>query len=831
MSYDTADRLVATQNGTQYAEKKWIINRYDKFNRLVYSFITISTQKIINTILKSSTVNEVYNGNAATGGYTLMGGTLTELGINSLLTVNYYDDYSFLNSMSDPQKTILTCTTLSGYTPPAATPTAPAYAKTLLTGSRVYHLDDPTKYEVTAFYYDKYGRTVQTRATNHLEGYDIAYNELDFTGKPTKTYKTHAIHGESATITELYTYSYYDNDQRLKTTTYSLNGATPVILAVNSYDQLGRLTGKLRHNNAETTHYGYNVRSWITSINNSSWKEQIYYQDDPTHPLYNGNIARSDWTYSRRPNRGYRYTYDGLNRLTRADYGECSGLSQKQHLYDEYFGYDKMGNITSIQRFCYSLIDNLTLTYKGNQLQKGDDTSGPHSGYNSTEYTDYSTNVASDYVYDANGNMTQNLDKDIVAIRYNVLNLPDIIQFKNGNQVINMYNANGQKLRTKYYTAISSVVNPVIVPVGIIHAPYSTSDATLLLDDYLGSTLYEKGTAEDAAHHPLTKVLTPEGYVDYNTPGQPYCYFRKDHLGSIREVDTYLGSDRKVVQKTQYYPSGTPFEENFGAGVQPYKFTGKEMITMHGLNWQDFGARWLDNVRMQFTSVDPLAERNYSISPYAYCSGNPVNRIDPDGRREWPINETYKGYKRTHSNNWGEHRSSPKSHYHAGDDMNFKGAGNGDKGAPIVSTHDGYVSSVKTIESGDKNAGGTRITVTSEDGTVSTTYMHLSQTDVKVGAQVNEGQQIGEMGRSGFGKEDAYDAHLHYELRINGENVNPVGANGNLIDPQKLITPAANVNLPEVSVEGQGGSGTLPVPTPQLPVAEVKIPENMPTQQ
>ncbi len=33
-----------------------------------------------------------------------------------------------------------------------------------------------------------------------------------------------------------------------------------------------------------------------------------------------------------------------------------------------------------------------------------------------------------------------------------------------------------------------------------------------------------------------------------------------------------------------------------------------------------------------FTSVDPLAEKYYSISPYAYCGGNPVNRIDPDGR-------------------------------------------------------------------------------------------------------------------------------------------------------------------------------------------------------
>ena len=139
------------------------------------------------------------------------------------------------------------------------------------------------------------------------------------------------------------------------------------------------------------------------------------------------------------------------------------------------------------------------------------------------------------------------------------------------------------------------------MPVGTIHGGYSASDATLRLDDYLGSILYENGTAEDAAHHPLTKLLTPEGYVDYATPGKPYCYYRLDHLGSIREVDTYQGPVT-VLQKTQYYPSGTAFQENFGAAVQAYKFTGKELITMHGLNWQDFGARWLDNVRMQFTT-------------------------------------------------------------------------------------------------------------------------------------------------------------------------------------------------------------------------------------
>ena len=33
-----------------------------------------------------------------------------------------------------------------------------------------------------------------------------------------------------------------------------------------------------------------------------------------------------------------------------------------------------------------------------------------------------------------------------------------------------------------------------------------------------------------------------------------------------------------------------------------------------------------------FTGVDLLAEKYYSISPYAYCAGDPLNNVDPDGR-------------------------------------------------------------------------------------------------------------------------------------------------------------------------------------------------------
>jgi len=173
----------------------------------------------------------------------------------------------------------------------------------------------------------------------------------------------------------------------------------------------------------------------------------------------------------------------------------------------------------------------------------------------------------------------------------------------------------------------------VIITQGNIHGSYTTANSVLLLDDYCGSYLYENGTS--ASVHPLTKILTPEGYIDMSTSGYPYCYFKQDHLGSNREVTSYAGTTGTVVQQTEYYPSGTAYVEGTGVGIQPFKFTGKELIIMHGLNWQDYGARWLDNVRMQWTTMDPLCEKYYAISPYTYCSDDPAKNIDPDGRSDF----------------------------------------------------------------------------------------------------------------------------------------------------------------------------------------------------
>ena len=47
-----------------------------------------------------------------------------------------------------------------------------------------------------------------------------------------------------------------------------------------------------------------------------------------------------------------------------------------------------------------------------------------------------------------------------------------------------------------------------------------------------------------------------------------------------------------------------------------------------------------ENTKAMFTSIDPHAESYYHLSPYSYCGGNPVNRIDPTGMDWYQNNKT-----------------------------------------------------------------------------------------------------------------------------------------------------------------------------------------------
>lgn len=65
----------------------------------------------------------------------------------------------------------------------------------------------------------------------------------------------------------------------------------------------------------------------------------------------------------------------------------------------------------------------------------------------------------------------------------------------------------------------------------------------------------------------------------------------------------------------------------------PFVFTAKERDEETGYGY--FGARYMNHeLTTMWLSVDPMANKYPSISPYAYCAWNPVKLVDPDGR-EW----------------------------------------------------------------------------------------------------------------------------------------------------------------------------------------------------
>ena len=104
-----------------------------------------------------------------------------------------------------------------------------------------------------------------------------------------------------------------------------------------------------------------------------------------------------------------------------------------------------------------------------------------------------------------------------------------------------------------------------------------------------------------------------------------------DHQGNIRAVTDATGT---VEQANDYRPFGSEFDAA-STGTNPgldRRYGGKEKdATQPSSPFYDFEARMYNTVYARFTTMDPLAEKYYSISPYAYCAGNPVNYTDTDG--------------------------------------------------------------------------------------------------------------------------------------------------------------------------------------------------------
>ena len=522
----------------------------------------------------------------------------------TVLVQSYYDGYGFVGGTGLPTGQFTKDTS--------------GYGRGSLTGSAVTVFGSSTKI-YKAFYYDIKGRMTKSVQNNLLSGYDITSTVYTFSDKPSGVTHTHTASGKT-TRTEVYTYT-YDHADRISKVQHSLGG-TSITLYDATYDNFGRLLTKQYHGTSiNKLTYAYNLRSWLTGISGTCFTQNVYYNTGVGTAKYNGNISSMTWKSGNESTvRGYKFTYDGLDRMLNATYGETASISTNANRFSENVtGYDKNGNIKSLQRYgqtgasAYGLIDNLTFTLNGNQLSRVDDAVSTVAYGTNTAFVN-GASAAGEYAYDANGNLTKDLNKGITDIQYNVLNLPSTVSFSDGSTITYTYGADGTKLRT-------------------VHKIGSTTTTT----DYCGNVIYENGTQK--------LLLTEEGYINL-TGTQQYHYYLKDHQGNNRVVINQSGT---VEETNHYYPFGGVFGTT--GNTQPYKYNGKEFDTKKGLNWYDYGARHYDAALGRFTTNDPLAEKYYSMSPYTYCADNPVKFIDPNGM-EYAPGDLFKT-KRAAAKDWG----------------------------------------------------------------------------------------------------------------------------------------------------------------------------------
>lgn len=638
--YDKLGRPVATGPAfspfTADKTAGWLITKYDVFGRPIYTgwnsqSVNTITRNTLQTAQNSATI--LFESKKATtidGITTNYNNSIAPTSFK-LLTVNYYDDYTFPATQAMPA-TIIGQKTLTN-TKGLATGN---WARTLTTTSAITG-------ETATIFYDSKGRVISNYVKNYLGGISHTDSEIDFTRKTLSSMTEHqqASGGAKITVKEKFTYT---AQNRLLTHTHQIGTEKEQLLSDNTYDALGQLVGKnvgnITGSPLQKIGYNYNIRGWLTEINKTANLQQgsdpkdlfafkINYNTTEgnsavTKALYNGNIAETFWASNSDGAilRGYGYQYDLLNRLKNATY-QTPKLTDNKNYFGENMDYDKNGNIMKLQRkFMAGTIsnpyeddmDNLGYFYpnNSNQLIKVTDTTNNPQGFkdDSNGYND----TEDDYAYDDNGNLTKDQNKSITEITYNHLNLPKKITFVTTGNIEYIYNASGQKLE-KIVTEKGVITNT----------------------KYLNGFQYKNNI--------LQFFPTTEGYVK-NTSTNPatnvfqYVFNYTDHLGNVRVsyIKNPITNKVEILEENNYYPFGFKHQgyNDYLPSTNKYKYNGKELQDELGLNMYDFGARNYDPAIGRWMNIDPLAEKSRRFNPYTYALNNPVYFIDPDGMMAIP---------------------------------------------------------------------------------------------------------------------------------------------------------------------------------------------------
>lgn len=350
-----------------------------------------------------------------------------------------------------------------------------------------------------------------------------------------------------------------NNLSTIKKRVASVLGRT-LFLRVRAYNEIGQLvTKKLHSTNGGTTFkqhvdQRYNIRGWLTRINDSGLSPDavnepkdffgmnLAYNETLSGinniPQYNGSISAAKFSTGLGlgaqagavSERGYRYVYDPMNRLTASTHVEKNvNWATSTSYHEDNLSYNLNGSPLSVNRKGANgtNLDQLTYTYTGNQVQSITDAGDALKGF-------VDGNIGSgDFTYNANGNRVTDKNKNTTTT-YNHLNLPDRVTKGTGEYIRFVYDALGNKLGQYVYSAANALQKST---------------------DYAGEFVYENDALKFIEHE--------EGRIIPEAGGAfTYQYVLRDHLGNERVTFT-TKNDQDVSLATM---------ENVNAATEQSKF-------------------------------------------------------------------------------------------------------------------------------------------------------------------------------------------------------------------------------------------------------------------
>jgi RHS repeat-associated protein len=652
MVYDGFDgaggELVFTQDGNQRAKAtpEWTYYEYDKLHRPIKTSLYLTTRTRQNIVASPSVPYAEY----------------TNPSIVSTVKESYYDDYTYPAAKPFTTNTDNALAGSIGGEPIAKT----GRTLSMPTGSKVRVLNSTT-FLINTIYYDERGRAIQTNEDNIKQGTDVTTMQYDYSSKLLNQAQKHTAVGTAyigySTVTK------YSFDKLGRVTDIYKKFGTNAFKHISNYafDDMGRLkkkrlapgytaTGKTE---IETLNYSFNIHGQLTGINKNYALKQAgiskwdyffgqYLGYDNADGVFNnaqldGHITGNLWTtQGDNEQRKYDYTYDNAGRLTNAYFAQKKGVgwvnTQLDFTVTGYNGkieYDLNGNMQAMLQKGMIVgnsspvnIDDLRYTYQAlsNKLLAvlDNSTTGTVNG-KLGDFVD-GANSADDYVYDDNGNLVIDLNKNVKELNniagangiiYNFLDKPEQIRLKGKGLIKIVYDADGNKLQ-KIFTpesggeiSVSTVVTTTYIN-GFVYK-----------NDKLQFISFEEGRLR------IMQAVNTNNNFDYvqidgsetmpdNKKGA-FDFFIRDYQSNVRMVlteETHTGSNICTMEIERAANEEPIFGKTDINGVAQAGNEVKARFSVANIPGQSLGSGWTNSaIKAYVSKLQNLVSKSVKVGP------------------------------------------------------------------------------------------------------------------------------------------------------------------------------------------------------------------------